>query len=193
VLLDILLLSLLVAFLRGGRPSPSLGLKKSWLILIAFALQILAIFLPVHLRPVIVLLSYAVLLGALALNGQRQSIRLILVGVLLNVVVISMNNGKMPVSLPAAERLNFDTTPLVVGSDFKRIAMSDDTHFNFLGDVIYTPAPIPRVFSLGDIFIAFGAFFLIQEFMGRPITLRVSSLRLSRPEDDTATVDGERR
>lgn len=189
---DILLLSVVIAWLRGGRPSPSLGLKHSWLILIAFAIQILAIFLPVHVRPALILLSYGVLLGALALNADRQSIRLILVGVLLNIVVIGMNHGRMPVSLPAAQRLGFDTTPLVVGSDYKRVAMSEATRFNFLGDVIYLPAPLPRVVSLGDLFIALGAFLLIQEFMGRAITLRAHSLRLSRPAHDTDTLRRER-
>lgn len=178
MLLDVLILSVLIALLRGGRPSPSIGLKSPWIILAAMGLQLLAVFVPRGLSPILILLSYVVLLVGLAFNLEHQSLRLIFVGVLLNVIVIGMNLGRMPVSIPAAQRLGFDTAPLVSGTDYKRVAMSESTRFNFLGDVIYVPVPMPRVISVGDVSVALGAFLLIQEYMSKPIRVQVRRLSL---------------
>ncbi|MGZ0051826.1 DUF5317 family protein [Brevibacillus gelatini] len=41
----------------------------------------------------------------------------------------------------------------------------------FLTDVIYMPLIIPRVISIGDIFIMLGAFLLVQRLMNKPISL----------------------
>lgn len=176
MLIDILLLGVAVAFLRGGRPDRTLSLAHSWLILVAAVLQAAAAFTPQGVAQWLVLGSYGSLLVCLVKNLNRQSIRLIFVGVLLNVVVILANGGRMPVSLEAAGRLSYDLQPLIKGTDFKRVAMSDATAFNFLGDVIYVPIPIPRVVSIGDVAIALGAFLLIQEYMLKPLTFQARRL-----------------
>ncbi|MGE5674165.1 MAG: DUF5317 domain-containing protein [Mycobacterium leprae] len=178
MLLDVLLLSFIVALVRKGRPSKTLGLKDAWVIFLALGIQVLAVLVPRRLSPIFILLSFCVLLIGLVRNLHVQSLRLVFLGVLLNVLVIASNHGQMPVSLSAAERLGVDTKPLVAGTDYKRVAMTDKTRFDFLGDVIYVPVPLPRVVSLGDVVVAFGAFLLVQEYMGKPITFRVRSLSL---------------
>jgi hypothetical protein len=177
-MLDVLLLGFVIALFRGGRVSSRLEIRNAWVIILALALQVLTLVLPRPAGPVLILVSYGVLIAGLTYNLNRQSIRLLLVGVLLNLVVIGLNFGRMPVSVPAAERMGFDTAPLVSGTDYKRVAMSDQTRFNFLGDVIYVPYPMPRVMSIGDVVVALGAFMLIQELMSKPITFEVRRLGL---------------
>ena len=177
MLLDILVLSFIIALIRGGRPAP-FDVKRPSLVILAVALQVAAIFVPHLVSQSFILLSYVALAAGLISNSERTSMRLILVGVLLNVIVIAANYGRMPVSLSAAAHVGVNIAPLVSNTDFKRVAMSDDTRFNFLGDVIFVPYPLRRVVSLGDIVIAVGAFTLVQEFMSRPITFRVRRLSL---------------
>jgi hypothetical protein len=177
-MLDVLVLSFLIALIRGGRLSGRLAFNHPWIIIAALALQVVTLFLPPAVGPVLIIISYLVLIAGLAFNLNRQSIRLLLVGVLLNLVVIGLNLGRMPVSVPAAGHLGFNTAPLVNGTDYKRVAMSDQTRFNFLGDVIYVPYPMPRVMSIGDVVIALGAFMLVQELMSKPITFEVRRLSL---------------
>lgn len=178
MLADMVLLSVLVALIRGGRPSDKLDVRCPWLIFTALGLQLVAVATPRSISPLLVLVSYAVLLTGLAFNLEKQSLRLIFVGVLLNAVVIGVNAGHMPVSVSAAAGLGFDTRPLLAGTDYKRVAMTDTTLFNFLGDVIPVPFPMPRVVSIGDVLIALGAFLLIQEFMSKPVNLRTRRLTL---------------
>lgn len=177
MLLDVLMLSFLVAGVRGGRPS-QLQLNRPSFIFLAVALQVGAIFVPQRVSQALILISYAVLVAALAGNFGRISMRLMLVGVLLNVVVIACNYGRMPVSLPEAEKVGVSVAPLINGTDFKRIAMSEQTRFNFLGDVIYLPVPLRRVVSIGDLVVGLGAFMLVQEFMSKPVAFRVRRLGL---------------
>lgn len=148
------------------------------MILVGLGLQTTAAFSPLEFRPWLVIASYLLLLGAIAYNLDRQCLRIIFVGLLLNITVIALNGGKMPVSLPLAESLGYDTTALVSGHDFKRIVMTNTTGFNFLGDIIYIPVPIARVVSLGDILIALGAFLMVQDFMAKPLMFRTTKLLL---------------
>jgi len=73
--------------------------------------------------------------------------------------------------LEQAQRLSYPIDALVNGTDFKHIAMSAQTHLPFLGDFIYKPIFIPRVISIGDIFIMLGTFLLVQRIMNKPISL----------------------
>lgn len=173
-----LVISVLVAVLRGGRPADSINIRYPWIIFVSLGIQLAAVATPRNISPMLILTGYAILLVVLALNLDKQHMRLIFVGVLLNAVVISLNAGHMPVSVAAAAGLGFDTQPLLAGTDYKRVAMTDQTMFNFLGDVIPVPFPMPRVVSIGDVLIALGAFLLIQEFMSKPVTFRARRLSL---------------
>lgn len=175
---DVLGLSFLFAWIRGGRPADGLRLRRFWLAPVALGMQLLALILPAAHHPPLMLSSYGVLLYTLFLNLDRQGVRLLFVGLVLNVLAMGLNGGRMPVHLPAAQRLGGDLTALVSGTDYKRMAMGPHTRFNFLGDVIYVPLPIPRVMSIGDLLIAAGAFLLIQDFMARPISFQPFNLSL---------------
>ena len=176
MLLDMILLSLFVALMRGGRPSDQFRVRHSWAVFIAFGLQLAAVAAPRALSPWLLMVSYATLLLALAFNLDKQSLRLVFVGVVLNALVMGLNGGLMPVSVAAAQGLGFDASPLLAHSDLKRIAMTDHTLFSFLGDVIPVPFPLPRVVSVGDLLIALGAFLLIQELMSKPVAFRARKL-----------------
>jgi len=85
--------------------------------------------------------------------------------VVLNLVVMVANHGFMPISPQTAGHLVSKNSLLDIplGS---RIGPKDillrpqDTHFEWLADRFLTPAwfPYQAAFSLGDVFIAIGAF-----------------------------------
>ncbi|MCG5027033.1 DUF5317 domain-containing protein, partial [Anoxybacillus flavithermus] len=61
--------------------------------------------------------------------------------------------------------------PVLNGTDFKHTVLTEQTVLPFLSDIIYMPSIIPRVISIGDIFIMLGAFLLVQRLMNKPISL----------------------
>ena len=52
-------------------------------------------------------------------------------------------------------------------SDIKHEAMTEDTRLPFLGDIIRIPPPypLPKILSIGDIFLIVGVFVFFQEGM----------------------------
>ncbi|MFO7173590.1 MAG: DUF5317 domain-containing protein [Bacillota bacterium] len=164
-----------VALLRGGRFPQELPFRYGWLVPLALALQLAAFLFPgtVAARG-LVLGSYVLLCYVLIANHRYQSVRLILLGVILNGVAIAANGGRIPVDVEAARSVGLEVASLEDGADAKHVALTPETHLPFLGDVIPVPPPVGRVFSIGDIAILVGLFLLIQDLMERPIVLRLS-------------------
>lgn len=174
MLIDIVIISVIIGVIRKGNLKGDIRLKYPWIVLIAFIAQVLGTWLlPRELKPFAVIVSYTGLLIFVAFNWQKQYIRLIGFGIILNVIVIVVNGGMMPVSLDAAKRVGYDITPLLNGTVFKQQAMTETTNFGFLGDIIPLKYPIPRVISIGDISIFVGVFMLIQDFMGKPMNIKI--------------------
>jgi hypothetical protein len=143
VILDIVLLAFVLALARGGnfRTLGSLQLKHLWL---AFLAPVIVLLLAVARRtgfePQVLQISgylhIAVLVPWLILLWSNRKIAgtmLIAVGVIINILPIAFNGGKMPVSLPMARVAN-------IGPQFERYMterpmerhsiMSGKTRFN---------------------------------------------------------------
>lgn len=175
LVIAVVVLGILVALVRGGRPRLDLAFRHAWLAPVGLAVQLASRYLPGTVPGfVLMIASYLALLYCLASNQQYQSLRLLSLGVALNFLVIVVNGGRMPVDVELARRIGVSgLTPVVEGTAGKHVAMSDATPFGFLGDMIPVPGPMPRLMSTGDIFILLGVFLLVQDLMGKRIQLNL--------------------
>jgi len=170
MLLDIIVISFLVAFIRGGRLKEIPSFQKLIFLGISLCLQITSFFLP-HWGGVFVSLAYIFLLLFFFCNREHEDIRIFMIGWFLNALAIWSNFGKMPIDLEQAKKLPYSIEGIVNGTDFKHNVLTELTNLPFLADVIYMPFPMARVISVGDIFIMLGAFLLVQRVMNKPISL----------------------
>lgn len=170
--------SLVVGKLRGGKFSylKDAEIHKWYFIVSAFLIEFIAVFLSskgyqfvsnnifgIHL------ISYSLLFIGTYFNAQKLSFKLVMVGIFLNFIVIMLNGGQMPVSQEAMINAGLagDLDALINGEIITHTIIVQDTVFKFLGDIFILPKPYPRpkVFSIGDVFLAVGIFVYIQEIM----------------------------
>ncbi len=174
-ILVVVLIAIAVGVARGGKITNLAGLNIRWrgMIIAGFLLQVL-IFTEFwqqradlnSLTAAAYLLSLALLLTALVANRHLPGLNLISFGFFSNVLVIALNGGHMP-SAPDARALA-GRIPLEPGQVVSNsIGMGADTPLFFLGDVWALPWPgfLRNVFSVGDVLIAVGAFYLIVSAM----------------------------
>lgn len=171
-----LILGIIVGFIRGGSFDrlSKIPFKFPLLIFIALLIQISLniadnfIFVSRFYAHLIMMFSYLILLSALFFNRKEFYLQIITAGVILNFLVIAINGG-MPVSMKSAKLIGLNEKEFnrTIRKDFKRIAISEKTDLNFLGDIVPIPPPIPfsGLFSLGDIFISIGIFLFIQSHL----------------------------
>ena len=170
--------SLVVGKLRGGKFSylKDAEIHKWYLIVSAFLIEFIAVFLSskgyqfisnnilgIHF------ISYSLLLIGTYFNASKISFKLVMVGVFLNFIVIILNGGQMPVSQDAMINAGLagDLEALINGEIVTHTVITSDTVLKFLGDIFILPKPYtrPKVFSIGDVFLAIGIFVYIQEIM----------------------------
>ena len=169
-----LLVGLVWARWRGYRyPAPEL--QYLWLVFVAFLPQFVVIYLPITresfpewLVAGCLLASQIMLLGFAWLNRRILGMSVLIFGVALNLAVMMANSGFMPISPQTASRLisQDHLSDIQPGSRFgmKDILLSpQDTRFEWLADRFLPPIwfPYQVAFSLGDVFIALGAFWLV--------------------------------
>ena len=154
-------------------------LRLVWMVLLAFVLQWLAFQLPATRRffpdnvAALALVSSQVLLLIFVWANHKQSAFWVLgLGLILNLAVIAFNGGLMPISPETLTRLVPSVPPKswVVGSRSTSgkdvILLAADTRLWWLSDRLILPSWIPYMvaFSIGDVFIAMGAFWLFWSF-----------------------------
>ncbi len=94
-------------------------------------------------------------------NWRVAGTPLIGVGLLLNVLVISLNRA-MPVSVDAAARAGLSRTDLALADDAMREPLTSSTVLGWLGDVVPVALPwSPQVVSPGDVLVAAGVGLLL--------------------------------
>jgi hypothetical protein len=175
-LLEIMVLSIIVGYLRRGSLTPLVGLPFRRLYLLFFAVGIqIAIFsllpgvrwLPAVARPYLHLLSYGLVILALWFNCRIPGFWAIGVGMLMNLAVIAANGGHMPVIAANLSRIGYPEAAdsLIAGQAVNNsILLQESTQLKQLADIFYLPGPFPspNVFSLGDVVIAAGVFLFFQ-------------------------------
>lgn len=178
------LLSLLIVKFRGGRLKnlENVYIEGWYLFIIAALIQGLlsvgkmlelpiAIKILSHYFIYVIVLSYTLMMIAIILNLEKGYMKLLLIGLALNLIVIAFNEGKMPVSLNGLDGVkNGIRTEMTLPErdmDIKHESLHKGTKFVYLADIILIPRPypLPKILSIGDIFLMLGAFAFFQEEM----------------------------
>ena len=159
---------------RGHSYQPP-ELRASWLAFLAFLPQLVLLYLPNfrvrvsdRVSAACLLISLLIFLGFAWVNRSLPGMSILLIGLALNLTVMAANGGFMPISPQTAGQLVPDGALL----DFQsgdRFGVKDiylpplETRFEWLADRFLTPARFSyrAAFSLGDVFIAIGAFGLL--------------------------------
>ena len=179
----ILLISVLVGIIVGLQNArikkqayQAPELRFTWLAVIAFSPQFIAFYLPVTrdwildpLAAICLVTSQALLLIFAYLNRKLIGMWLLIVGLLLNMVVISVNGGFMPISPETAS--NLVPAPIVqampleqrFGKSKDMLVLPEDTHAEWLADRFLLPKwfSFQVAYSAGDILLAFGAYWML--------------------------------
>jgi hypothetical protein len=150
-------------------------LQAMWLVFLAYLPQAAMLYLPAlrekitnEWTGILLTVSQFILLGFGWLNCKLPGMLVLLIGAALNFTVMTANRGFMPISPETASRL----IPQEILEDIpagNRFGLKDillppeQTRFEILADRFLPPAwfPYQAAFSLGDVFIAFGVFWLL--------------------------------
>ncbi len=177
----ILLVGVLFGLIAGvvrakvmNRPYVFPEIERTELALLAFLPQALAFFVPqtgqfVNQRWAALLLpaSLGILLLFVWCNRRVSGFGLLALGLLLNLAVIVANGGLMPISPETLSTVHGSPTEVVTGghaTGSKNIVLLvEETQFEWLADRFTVPdqLPIQFAFSLGDVFLAVGAFWVL--------------------------------
>jgi len=185
ILLIAVFLGLTAGFARArinGSALQSVELRSTGLVFLAFLPQLFAFSLPLtqsrisdNWIPYILVGSQIILLYFAWKNRKLPGFWLLGLGLLFNFLAIVLNGGMMPLPPENAAML------IPPGSGFQLeigqragfgkdvILLKKDTNLWFLGDVFNLPRWLnyPLAYSLGDILISMGAFWLLFE-LGNP-------------------------
>jgi len=181
----------------GGRELASPDLRRTWLVPVAFLPQWLAFGLPATRRLVTLDLAAAALITSqmmllmfIWLNRQEPGFRFLAVGAAMNLTVIALNGGLMPISPDTVARLLPATSAAWhIGARFGHskdiVLLASATRLEWLSDRFTLCAPMPQqwrtAFSLGDVLIAAGAFDALWTLGGesRPVVRRNENVALA--------------
>ena len=173
LLLAVVLLSVCLGYLFGGRLDRLEALRPRWWGLVILGLGIQFVPLPngvsgtdLVIRTAVLALSYSLLLTFALVNVRMPGMFLVVIGLACNMTVIVVNGG-----MPASTQALIDSGQADVvayvreqGAD-KHHLLTDDDQLTFLADVIAVPPPIGQAVSVGDIFVYAGLTWLIVAAM----------------------------
>ena len=165
----VLVISILVGWIRGGKLRNLTEIRVSmwWLLPFGFLLLAASSFVPTDNHEVavaLILISYLPLLLFVWLNREMAGMWIAGLGILMNFTVIVLNGG-MPV-LTEAVTIAGGSTDVVLGA--KHVILDGSTRMAFLADTIPLPG---AVLSLGDVFLAIGIGVFLEDQMRRPLSL----------------------
>ena len=173
LLLAVVLLSVCLGYLFGGRLDRLEALRLRWWGLVILGLGIQFIPLPngatgtdLLIRTAVLALSYSLLLTFALVNVRMPGMFLVVIGLACNMTVIVVNGG-MPASAQALIDSGQEDVVAYVreqGAD-KHHLLTDDDRLTFLADVIAVPQPIGQAASVGDILVYAGLTLLIVATM----------------------------
>lgn len=178
ILLFGIVAALIISLLRGGslRPLGEIRIRWTWLALLALAMQFAIIrLMPGQTGPARLLfpLTHLAILAVAWVNRDLNGMRLLAAGVALNLIVMVVNGGFMPIAPEALAQAGFAESSESVALHTRRPASKgfvltrDETMLWWLSDIIAFRFPIQTVVSIGDVLIAAGIFLFVQGGMLR--------------------------
>ena len=179
ILVYLIPLALLTGLVRGGslRHYIDRPLRGVYLPCLAFLLEAALDKLPgwLNLAPRVCLigevsLQYALLLVFCLINIHRRGMKLLMLGVLMNMAVIFANGFQMPVAEFAREIPSLEGTiaRIDAGELMEYAVKGPQAPLYFLGDVIYLPLLPGGLGSAGDFLLGAGVFVLLLDMMKSP-------------------------
>jgi Family of unknown function (DUF5317) len=173
LLLSVLVLSVCLGYLFGGRLHRLEALRPRWWGLVIIGLGIQFVRLPdgatgtdLVIRTAVLALCYSLLLTFALVNVRMPGMFLVVIGLACNMTVIVVNGG-----MPASAQALIDSGQEDVLADVrhqgadKHHLLTDDDQLTFLADVIAVPQPIGQAASVGDILVYAGLTWLIVATM----------------------------
>jgi len=173
--------------MRGRlRNLAEMRMKQIWLVFLSFGIQLGMEFLWGRgfrgisgYVPVFQATSYLLLFAFLWVNRRQPGILLLSVGFVLNFVVIVANSGTMPTTIHGIEQQYINMLQSHGSATYSII--SEDTRLPWLADIMVQPWPKAKAFSVGDIFISLGIFWLVFRIMTQdPGVCKIVSVREMR-------------
>jgi len=165
-----------------GRPYQLPGLKYAWLAITAFLPQFFVSYfeqtqtlVPDRLAALAIVSSQGLLFLFAWFNRHLPGMLILIIGIVLNFTVIATNGGFMPINPQTAEQVvgkerlsSFELGDRIGDKDV--LLPSNETRFELLGDRFLPPEGFPYqvAFSMGDIFVAVGACWMLA--YQKPIT-----------------------
>jgi hypothetical protein len=178
---ELLILAIVIGYIKKGslKNISTTKLAKPYLFFISFGIQILVMFTHEKFELInqyfdwLIFITYLFLIYGCWVNRHLPGFILFGFGMLLNCLVITLNDGRMPVSQTALEFAGLgDYISSVDEGMSKHQLMSSATYLAFLGDIIPLKPPYAMnqiIVSIGDVIMTLGiAKFLIKQ-------MRVSS------------------
>ncbi|WP_026894732.1 DUF5317 domain-containing protein [Clostridiisalibacter paucivorans] len=182
MLMESMVTSIAVGKVRGGKIK-RIGeqyIKGWYLFIIGFGMEFLSVY--IRLKDIsgissildryfvyIHILSYILIFIGIYLNVEKLSMKIIFVGALFNFIVIVVNGGQMPVSEEGLLKLGLMDNLAMLKNNMvlTHALINKSTKLAFLGDIIplLKPYPLPKMISIGDVFLGIGIFAYIQNLM----------------------------
>ena len=178
ILISAIIIGLLAGILKAriqGQKYCAPDLQMGWLLFVAVVPQLFSFHqpqtanaVPDELAAGILVSSQVILLIFVWVNRRLPGFWALGIGLILNLVVITLNGGLMPISPETISRMSPDATinpdlfGTRLGSSKDVLLHTSETRLGWLSDCMVLPKWVPyRVaFSIGDLFIALGAFLL---------------------------------
>lgn len=182
MVIEAIIIGILLGKLRSGRISNLESLKfKAWKPLVGlFVFDILLrLFIVKSTSPFATklfsyypyfnLLLYLFIIFILELNRKLKHLRIVQAGFVLNFLAMVANNGKMPILKEALLSLNKtrEIDLLINDQLLTHTLINEATRFKALCDNIAVKYLLPKVISLGDIFLALGLALFVSYYMTR--------------------------
>lgn len=180
--IEVILLSIIVGLIRGGKFTKlfKVNFRRMWLLIFAFIFQYFIIFInsieEIQMAEKlskygkqIIILSYILLFIGIFINIKYKSLWVILGGSVLNLFVLVANQWRIPILKESLNLVGLDNLALMLeGNNLPLyISITDGAKYSMLGNIITIskPYPFPHIMSIGDLIICFGLYTLIQEIM----------------------------
>ena len=157
-------------------------LRRGWLILLAFLIQLAVIRTitdpsSLGIKKAALAVTALMLLLAILPNLRWWAFRIFAAGFVLNTLAMAANGGLMPIT-PANHLLVADagheTLSLGQTPPHSKVVLlaPSDTRLSFLSDIIYLSVPSPKVYSVGDLLLMAGLLTFLVEVAARAVHSR---------------------